>query len=319
MRNSKQIIGKQLRELRRQYKLTARDIAIRCRIAHPNLLNIENGKQNTTIDLLEKLANAVGAEITLTKKQYGMKIEEKQIELLKEIEKTGYLLSTEKDEDENTIAYKPVYQVIYWYKDEADPELIGEFEKISKALAKLPKVGDSKSEEYYEPVSELLVKFVEGYIDEDGDFIDSDNTVVPSELKGCNIDLDDYPVGVCHHQSQSRKLDEAFYSLCEMLETYITTELNGETFFCENEDSFVMIDSTGFFLSDFQTISLIGMEDEVVGCMKIGIDRKDRRVMTTVRYGKRKVVNEYDLLDLYPEDVTDNIKENIENLLNNNI
>lgn len=322
-RNSKQIIGEQLKKLRKQYQLTARDIAIRCRIAHPNLLNIENGKQNVSLDTLEKLANAYGMEITLIEKQYGMQIEEKQIKLLRKIEKQGYLLSNKKSEDGNIIAYKPHYKVNYWYHDTADPEIIGEYKKVDKAIAELPVTGNSQTDEYYEPISELIVRFIKGYIDEDGDFIGSNTELAPSELEGCDIEMDDDPAGYYRHQSRGRMLDNAFFALTLGIEEYVLEKLDGETFYCRDENKPVVLNCKSYDHINHPHIDIVAKDedgnDETKNSVKVEFNRNDKEFELVVKYGRTRVKETFDILDTTPLLIGKTIKENIENLLLNNI
>lgn len=58
-------IGAAIAALRTKNKMTVRDLADKTGINHSNLCKIEGGKLSATIDTLSKIANALGAKITM--------------------------------------------------------------------------------------------------------------------------------------------------------------------------------------------------------------------------------------------------------------
>lgn len=58
-------IGAAIAALRTKNKMTVRDLADKTGINHSNLCKIEGGKLSPTIDTLSKIANALGAKITM--------------------------------------------------------------------------------------------------------------------------------------------------------------------------------------------------------------------------------------------------------------
>lgn len=59
-------VGQKLREIRTEQGLTIQQAADRAGITFANLSNIENGKYSVGLDILSKIANALGVEIQLT-------------------------------------------------------------------------------------------------------------------------------------------------------------------------------------------------------------------------------------------------------------
>jgi len=60
-------IGKRIKELREQMKMEAKDLAVLANIDPANLCRIEQGKYSVGVDILSKIAKALGAKIELTK------------------------------------------------------------------------------------------------------------------------------------------------------------------------------------------------------------------------------------------------------------
>lgn len=58
-------IGAAIAALRAKKQMTVRDLADKTGINHSNLCKIEGGKMSPTIDTLSKIANALGAKITM--------------------------------------------------------------------------------------------------------------------------------------------------------------------------------------------------------------------------------------------------------------
>lgn len=66
--NNRETIGKQIAELRQKKGLTLRELADMCDVTFQNINKIENGKYNVGIDILGRIADALGAEIDLKEK-----------------------------------------------------------------------------------------------------------------------------------------------------------------------------------------------------------------------------------------------------------
>lgn len=58
-------IGLLIRRERERQGLSLRDLAARCGIAHSHILRIENGRYSVTLDILSKVAAALGKKVTL--------------------------------------------------------------------------------------------------------------------------------------------------------------------------------------------------------------------------------------------------------------
>ena len=65
--NHRERIGQRIAQLRKEKGLSLRQLSEECGITYQNINKIENGKYNTGIDILGKIADALGAEITLEK------------------------------------------------------------------------------------------------------------------------------------------------------------------------------------------------------------------------------------------------------------
>lgn len=61
-------IGKMVAEMRNSKGYTIRGLAELCGISYQNITKIENGKYNVSIDILSKVANALGYEISFEKR-----------------------------------------------------------------------------------------------------------------------------------------------------------------------------------------------------------------------------------------------------------
>lgn len=59
-------IGKCIAELRKERGMSQTQLAEAIGMAQPNLANIEAGRFSTTIDVLERIADALGATIDLS-------------------------------------------------------------------------------------------------------------------------------------------------------------------------------------------------------------------------------------------------------------
>ena len=65
--NHRERIGQRIAQLRKEKGLSLRQLSEECGITYQNINKIENGKYNTGIDIIGKIADALGAEITLEK------------------------------------------------------------------------------------------------------------------------------------------------------------------------------------------------------------------------------------------------------------
>lgn len=64
--NVRQRIGSRLRALREAKGLTTRELAEQCGFAHSHIVRLESGRYGLTIDTLNTICTALGAEITIT-------------------------------------------------------------------------------------------------------------------------------------------------------------------------------------------------------------------------------------------------------------
>lgn len=53
-----------LREAREQVGLTQAEVSKRTGVPRPTISDIENGKHNVTVDMMDKLANAIGRSLS---------------------------------------------------------------------------------------------------------------------------------------------------------------------------------------------------------------------------------------------------------------
>ncbi|MEI3467713.1 MAG: helix-turn-helix transcriptional regulator [Bacteroides intestinalis] len=61
----REIVGKILADKRNETELSVRALAELAKVSYQNITKIENGKYNVSIDILSKIANALGLEIAL--------------------------------------------------------------------------------------------------------------------------------------------------------------------------------------------------------------------------------------------------------------
>lgn len=61
-------IGSLIADERKRHGLSIRELADMCGVTFQNITKIENGKYNVSIDILRKICDALGVEITFTKK-----------------------------------------------------------------------------------------------------------------------------------------------------------------------------------------------------------------------------------------------------------
>jgi transcriptional regulator with XRE-family HTH domain len=65
-------VGKIIKSRRKALKITQPDLAELAKISVNTLYKIERGQANPTINLLEKIAEVIGLEITLTPKKVAL-------------------------------------------------------------------------------------------------------------------------------------------------------------------------------------------------------------------------------------------------------
>ena len=66
---SREGIGQQLQAERKRQKLNQSDIADKLQCSRPSISNIENGRYQGSLQLLERYLNIMGFELTATPKQ----------------------------------------------------------------------------------------------------------------------------------------------------------------------------------------------------------------------------------------------------------
>ena len=64
-------IGQQVAALRNKQGLTTRQLADMCGVVYANISKIENGRYNVSIDILQKVCDALGADIRIIEKEVG--------------------------------------------------------------------------------------------------------------------------------------------------------------------------------------------------------------------------------------------------------
>lgn len=63
--NTRARIGNRIAELRKAKCMTQKDLAEKCGMAQPNIARIEAGTYSTSIDVLSRIADALGVQIEL--------------------------------------------------------------------------------------------------------------------------------------------------------------------------------------------------------------------------------------------------------------
>ncbi len=66
---SREGIGQQLQAERKRQKLSQSDVADKLQCSQPSISNIENGRYQGSLQLLERYLNIMGFELTATPKQ----------------------------------------------------------------------------------------------------------------------------------------------------------------------------------------------------------------------------------------------------------
>lgn len=64
----RQQIGSKIQELRVQRGLSVRQLAEMSGVIYSNISKIENGRYNVSVDILGKIADALGVELTMIEK-----------------------------------------------------------------------------------------------------------------------------------------------------------------------------------------------------------------------------------------------------------
>ena len=65
----REYIGQQLAALRNKQGLTTRQLADMCGVTYVNISKIENGRYNVSIDILQKVCDALRADIRIIEKE----------------------------------------------------------------------------------------------------------------------------------------------------------------------------------------------------------------------------------------------------------
>lgn len=65
----RECIGQQLAALRNKQGLTTRQLADMCGVTYVNISKIEHGRYNVSIDILQKVCDALGADIRIIEKE----------------------------------------------------------------------------------------------------------------------------------------------------------------------------------------------------------------------------------------------------------
>ena len=65
----RQQIGSKIQELRVQRGLSVRQLAEMSGVIYSNISKIENGRYNVSVDILGKIADALGVELTMIEKE----------------------------------------------------------------------------------------------------------------------------------------------------------------------------------------------------------------------------------------------------------
>lgn len=63
--NNRQKIGSAIAIFRKKRGLTIRELADKCNVTYSNISKLENGSYNVSIDILSRICNALGVEITI--------------------------------------------------------------------------------------------------------------------------------------------------------------------------------------------------------------------------------------------------------------
>lgn len=69
--NIREHIGSQLAAIRQSKGLSLRQLSDMCGVTYQNINKIENGRYNASVDILGKICNALGCELSITEKAEG--------------------------------------------------------------------------------------------------------------------------------------------------------------------------------------------------------------------------------------------------------
>jgi|WetSurMetagenome_2_1015567.scaffolds.fasta_scaffold141174_3 transcriptional regulator with XRE-family HTH domain len=67
--NNKERIGKRIKELRAEKGMTQRDLALASKMANSKIANIELGKYSAGLDVLSRIAEALGCRVIIADKK----------------------------------------------------------------------------------------------------------------------------------------------------------------------------------------------------------------------------------------------------------
>lgn len=71
--NDRERIGQRIAELRKEYNMSIRDLADYSGVNYANISKIENGKYNTGIDILSRIANVLECKIEMVENRTDLK------------------------------------------------------------------------------------------------------------------------------------------------------------------------------------------------------------------------------------------------------
>lgn len=80
-------IGAELQTIRVQKGLTVRELGEICGMQHSSIVKIENGKYNVSVDILGKVAEALGMRLTFAQREGG--IERRLLDLKEQADNLG--------------------------------------------------------------------------------------------------------------------------------------------------------------------------------------------------------------------------------------
>lgn len=66
MSNIKTVVGQQIRNVRKAKGLTQKELGAKLGVADSVITNYESGKQNLTLDTIQKIADVLGAELLIS-------------------------------------------------------------------------------------------------------------------------------------------------------------------------------------------------------------------------------------------------------------
>lgn len=110
------MIGKNIRTIRKERRLTLSELAERAHIAKSYLSNIErNVNQNPSIHVLEKIASVLEVDIQVligSQPEVKAQLEDEWLTFIKDLKKSGI-------EKENLDDYKTIIEFIHWQKEKS--------------------------------------------------------------------------------------------------------------------------------------------------------------------------------------------------------